>query len=238
MRLLAIGDIHGQLERLNRLLARVRPRPDDQVVLLGDYIDRGPDAKGVIDALLKLRGAAPRTVFLRGNHEQMLLDSLFELGIMSDWKPLRAYAGSPDLSLSTDRFLFEMNGGLATLLSYVGAAPQPFADRESAYRMIPRRHVDFLKQTALYYRYRNFLFVHAGINARDPLGERQGPYDLLWRRRVDPCRIGAQAVTVVHGHTPCREPLFTEREINLDTGAGHGRLLSCCDLLTGKVWQA
>jgi serine/threonine protein phosphatase 1 len=75
-RLLAIGDLHGSRRPLARLLEQVAPTADDQLVFLGDYIDRGPDSAGLIDDLLELRTRFPRTVFLRGNHEQMLLDVL------------------------------------------------------------------------------------------------------------------------------------------------------------------
>jgi serine/threonine protein phosphatase 1 len=95
-RLLAIGDIHGCLDQLRELLARVVPTPHDQLVFLGDYVDRGPDSAGVVEVLLTLRDQLPRTVFLRGNHEQMLLDVL---------------AGG-------DPAIFLLNGGEQTIASY------------------------------------------------------------------------------------------------------------------------
>lgn len=95
-RLLAIGDIHGCLTQLRTLLDQVAPTVQDQLVFLGDYVDRGPDSAGVIDTLLTLRAQLPRTVFLRGNHEQMLLDVL---------------AGD-------DPAIFLLNGGEQTITSY------------------------------------------------------------------------------------------------------------------------
>jgi serine/threonine protein phosphatase 1 len=95
-RLLAIGDIHGCLEQLVSLFGQVAPTPDDQVVFLGDYVDRGPDSAGVLDFLLTFREQHPRTVFLRGNHEQMFLEFL-EGG---------------------DSTAFLINGGTKTLHSY------------------------------------------------------------------------------------------------------------------------
>jgi serine/threonine protein phosphatase 1 len=73
-RLLAIGDIHGCRNQLVDLLTKVNPRPADQLVFLGDYIDRGPDARGVIDELLSFRQHHPHSIFLKGNHEAMFLD--------------------------------------------------------------------------------------------------------------------------------------------------------------------
>jgi len=108
-RLLAIGDIHGCLEPLQRLLAMVAPTTEDQLVFLGDYIDRGPESAAVVDHLLALRAEQPQTVFLRGNHEQMLLDFL---------------AGD-------DPTMFLLNGGSRTLASYQvrGAWPLPAPHR-------------------------------------------------------------------------------------------------------------
>lgn len=95
-RLLAVGDIHGCLDPLRQLLAKVAPGPEDQVVFLGDYIDRGPDSRGVIDYLLEFRARWPQTVFLKGNHEAMLLDYL---------------AGR-------ERLRYLLNGGESTLYNY------------------------------------------------------------------------------------------------------------------------
>ncbi len=104
-RLLAIGDIHGCRRPLQALLDQVKPTVDDTLVFLGDYIDRGPDSAGVITDLLELRARLPHCVFLRGNHEQMLLDLL---------------AGA-------DGTTFLLNGGGRTIASYEarGAWPPP-----------------------------------------------------------------------------------------------------------------
>jgi serine/threonine protein phosphatase 1 len=108
----AIGDIHGCLDPLRRLLDEIRPAADDQVVFLGDYIDRGPDSKGVIEHLLTLRG---RYTFLMGNHERMFLDFL----------------------QGKDRTLFLYNGGTATLESYGGASTIPATHLAFLNRLLP-----------------------------------------------------------------------------------------------------
>lgn len=95
-RLLAVGDIHGCLDPLERLMDRVRPRPADRVVFLGDYIDRGPDGRGVIEYLIAFSRRFPKSVFLKGNHEEMFLNFL---------------AGKGQL-------LYLANGGGTTLESY------------------------------------------------------------------------------------------------------------------------
>ncbi|MCM2264320.1 MAG: serine/threonine protein phosphatase [Desulfuromonadales bacterium] len=115
-RLLAFGDIHGCRRPLAALLEQVAPTADDQLVFLGDYIDRGPDSAGVIDDLLELRARFPRTVYLRGNHEQMLIEVLA--------------GGNPAT------FLF--NGGKKTIASYRarGAWP-PSADHLEFFEQLP-----------------------------------------------------------------------------------------------------
>ena len=95
-RLLAVGDIHGCLDLLQQLMQQIVPCADDQVIFLGDYIDRGPDSRGVIDYLLNFRQRCPQTVFLKGNHEAMLLDFL---------------AGH-------ERLRYLLNGGETTLYGY------------------------------------------------------------------------------------------------------------------------
>ncbi len=107
-RLLAVGDIHGCRELLEQLMEKVGPTQDDQVVFLGDYIDRGPDSAGVIDDLIDFGARFPRTVFLKGNHEAMFLDYL------ADRDPLS----------------FLINGGENTLESYGGEDAVPCAHRD------------------------------------------------------------------------------------------------------------
>lgn len=109
-RLLAIGDIHGCHDQLAALLAKVKPQPSDRLVFLGDYIDRGPRSKEVVELVLSLRQRCPDTIFLKGNHEAMLEDYL----------------------VRGERLQFLRNGGDATLASYgaAGAAEIPQAHRD------------------------------------------------------------------------------------------------------------
>jgi serine/threonine protein phosphatase 1 len=116
-RLLAVGDIHGCREALRELLDRVAPTEHDQLVFLGDYIDRGPDSAGVVGDLLALRERLPGTVFLRGNHEQLLLEVL---------------AGANPLN-------FLLNGGGPTIASYRkgGGWPPPFEHQAFFASLLP-----------------------------------------------------------------------------------------------------
>ncbi|TLM65433.1 MAG: serine/threonine protein phosphatase [Deltaproteobacteria bacterium] len=119
-RLLAVGDIHGCRRQLKTLLDLVAPTADDQLVFLGDYIDRGPDSAGVIDDLIELRERLPNTVLLRGNHEQMLLDVL----------------------QGADPTTFLVNGGGRTMAGYRGRGQWPPPPEHLAfYRQLPVCHI-------------------------------------------------------------------------------------------------
>jgi serine/threonine protein phosphatase 1 len=225
-RLIAIGDIHGHLDKLNRLLAQVHATPEDQLVFLGDYIDRGPESMGVIERLLELQEEFPLAVFLRGNHEQLFIDSMINAEITTGHR-LR------DLSLEyendvhvSDLEIFLANGGRETLASY---GIQNISDG------IPENHITFLEETKLWWRYDQFIFVHAGLKSGVPL-EDQDPYNLLWLRR----HAGDHDCDIqVVGHTPTKGyPYFGLGLYNLDTGAGYSGPLTACDVLTKQVWQA
>lgn len=110
-RLLAVGDIHGCLDQLKTLMARVVPTPGDQVIFLGDYVDRGPFSAGVIDHLIEFSRIFPATLFLRGNHEQMFTDYLE----------------------GHDPTAFFMNGGLKTLHSYKRSGQWPVPSTHRAF---------------------------------------------------------------------------------------------------------
>ncbi len=110
-RLLAVGDIHGCLDQLNALMSQVAPTLGDQVIFLGDYVDRGPASSGVIDYLIEFGRALPSTVFLRGNHDQMFADYL------DGHEPT----------------IFLMNGGLKTLSSYQNNGQWPIPSPHRAF---------------------------------------------------------------------------------------------------------
>jgi serine/threonine protein phosphatase 1 len=230
-RLIAIGDIHGQLDKLNNLLNQIEPSDRDQFVFLGDYIDRGPASCGVIDRLIDFQSEFPEAVFLRGNHEQMMLDALQEHHperLPEYWSPLESVFG--------DRGNFEVwtqNGAWETLSSY-GVLKDKLASLFECWENIPQAHINFLLGARLYHRQAGFLFVHAGADEQQTLEDQAEV--LLWERHAPP---GTKEIHVV-GHVPCPEskPYFEEKRYNLDTGAGYGRFLTACDVLTKKYWQS
>ncbi len=221
----AIGDIHGELEKLNELLEILPLQPGDRLIFLGDYIDRGADAYGVVERLLEVQKQYP-CVFLLGNHESMLLDFL-------GWSD-PAYIGG-------DAFL--MNGGDRTLASY-GYFDRDKPDRASF--QFAKDHEDFYLSLQLYHREADYLFVHAGLD-RDALNQddvafalrRSRPEDLLWNRTTAelPHRLG---VTTIYGHTPSEDlsvrwnPPFS---IGIDTGAVYGGPLTAIRLPDERIFQ-
>jgi serine/threonine protein phosphatase 1 len=220
----AIGDIHGELERLKDLHGQVQryarevfPKRPVQFVHLGDLIDRGPDSCGVVDYLMGFEAEIlPRPITLRGNHEQMMIDAHDSFD--ADSAAWQQWAG---------------NGGEETLASYDGR-PVRVLERHLAWmRSLPTLHE--AEEAGL-------VFVHAGIDPdRFPAcGERVH----MWTRRrefLDPRQWTAPALErrrVVHGHTPTRDsfPETAEggRRLNIDTGAVYGGRLTAVLLRAGE----
>jgi serine/threonine protein phosphatase 1 len=192
----AIGDIHGSLAKLRRLMtaceAHAAGRPM-MMVFLGDYIDRGPQSRGVVDYLLALQAQhGERVVALMGNHEAMALAAIDGSG------PTR---------------LWFAQGGLATLESYGVARPEE----------LPREHVDWLRSLRLSYDDGRRFFVHAGVDPSTPL-DAQDEQTLLWIREPFLSHRGDYGRLIVHGHTPVEGgvPDLRDNRLNLDTAAVFG----------------
>jgi serine/threonine protein phosphatase 1 len=210
MRYLAIGDVHGCARALATLLAAVAPRPDDLVVTLGDYVDRGPDSRGVIDQLLALRRSC-RLVALRGNHEEMMLEARRCVGL--GW---------------------QMAGGRATLASYAARPGQPGSPDD-----VPAAHWDFLANGLRdWYEIDTHFFVHANAYPDVPLDE-QPTYMLLWEA-LEESRPHESGKVMVCGHTQQRSglPLNLGHAVCIDTWAYGQGWLTCLDVKTDRLWQA
>jgi len=213
-RLYAIGDVHGRLDLLadmhRRIEAEIEQEPpaDWRVIHLGDYVDRGPDSKGVIDFLIEARGRDPRYLMLAGNHDTSFLDFL--------------KVPDPD-------GLFMGNGGIQTAQSYGVTIPGGsawFGKSAAALRQghaalveaVPRSHVDFLRSLPFSKVFGDFFFCHAGIRPGIAL-EQQSPRDLIWIRDVFHNHAGLYPKIVVHGHTPVPEAEVMANRVNVDTMA-------------------
>jgi serine/threonine protein phosphatase 1 len=215
MRTYVIGDIHGCLNELVRLLDFLPLEPCDNLVFLGDYIDRGPDSKAVVSHLIHRRDAGgAEMIFLKGNHEDMFL----------------SYMGFP--GKHGDMFLY--NGGAATLASY-GAAPNHASP--DILLLMPPAHLRFFSELRTYHTTGDFLSVHAGINPGKPL-EQQEEEEMLWIRDDFILNRHDLPYTVLFGHTPQEEVLFhLPYKIGLDTGLVYGNRLSCLELEEKVLFQ-
>lgn len=216
--LYAIGDIHGHSRLLQALLEPARQEAADGgpviVVGLGDYVDRGPDTPGVVDQLLDI-AAAPgvQAHFLRGNHDQLLLDFLADHTLGPYWQRV---------------------GGQQTLQSY-GVEPPDSPEAMDDWRdardrfaaSLPPGHLDFYRGLAFSFTWGDYFFAHAGAQPGVPL-EQQTAQDLMWIRKVFLDDDRPFDRIVVHGHTPAEEAHADHRRIGLDTGAYMTGVLSAC----------
>ena len=214
-RTIAIGDIHGCPDALAALIDAVAPGRDDTVVTLGDYIDRGPDSRGVLDQLVALAGRC-RLVPLLGNHEEVLLDALRDTAHLRRWLTL---------------------GGADTLRSYGWV---PGGPRRALADWFPRPHREFLAGCRDYHETPTHLFVHAGYVPELPPAE-QPALALRWRvtdaATAAPHHSGKVAVV---GHTPQQsgDVLDLGFLICIDTNCARGGWLAALDVGSGEVWQA
>jgi calcineurin-like phosphoesterase family protein len=232
MKTFVVGDIHGRGAQLYNLLEILPQDAADTLVFLGDLIDRGLDAPGCVDQVLKLHRENPdRVICLRGNHEQMLLD--FIDGIADIW-------------------VTPVTGGMRTFEQYTGQALNVSSEEEidEARRTIstsvPAEHLEFFRQMPFYYEDDFAIYVHAGLDQGKHPSE-SSPQSLLWLRDMDfyknyygkPC---------VFGHTPTpflplrgrlgRHGIYIfHSAIGLDTGYNHQSPLSCLSLPDFALYQ-
>jgi len=170
-RVIAIGDVHGCCNTFRKMVLDViNVQKSDVLYCLGDYIDRGPDSKGVIDFIMELRAKGYTLHTLRGNHEQLMMDSLKRREMSYAWMD---------------------NGGDTTLKSFGAVTYDDLAPEYKA----------FFEQTELYSIYERYIFVHAGLNFKNP-----DPFEdidsMLWIRNfeIDNEILGNRIL--IHGHTP------------------------------------
>mgnify|MGYP000273849587 FL=1 len=231
--LYAIGDIHGQLAQLVEAIDWIEKDggPAAPIVFLGDYIDRGPDSRGVLDLLIQGRDAGRNWTFLKGNHDRM-----FEWFLQT---PSRA-----DPHLFTDlSWLHERLGGQDTLRSYgldFSARRRLSAVHDEALRAVPKAHLDFLEGCPLTFETEDLFFCHAGIRPGVALCD-QNEEDLLWIREKFLDFDGRHPKIIVHGHSPIEQACHYGNRVNLDSGAGYGQPLTAavfeelrCSILTAQ----
>jgi serine/threonine protein phosphatase 1 len=218
-RIYAVGDIHGRLDLLSRVVGRIRadlserPHPRPLLIFLGDYVDRGPQTRGVLETLIGLQESDLPTGFMLGNHDRYVQD----------------YIRAPDWYDRTYHWLSESFGGASTLASYgvTGVDPMRPAEARDAFAAVfPARHLAFLDSCMLWIRRGGYLFVHAGIRPGVPLAA-QDPEDLVWIREPFLLSRADFGFKVVHGHTIVRTVEHHPNRIAIDTGAVRTGMLSC-----------
>jgi serine/threonine protein phosphatase 1 len=215
-RIYAVGDIHGRADLLSDLFKRIdddlrtRPIADSIQIFLGDYIDRGPNSRQVIELLIA-REQRCDVLFLKGNHEDYALQFLSDPTLLPEWQNI---------------------GGFNTLLSY-GVMTRDRDDPKSQHKVwialrqaMPNSHCRFIQGLALSFTCGDFFFVHAGARPGIPL-QRQSQRDLLWIRDDFLLYEGDFGMIVVHGHTPMYKPDIRSNRINIDTGAYATGRLTC-----------
>ena len=219
----AVGDIHGcssLLKKIHRkiLIKSEKVMGNKILIYLGDYIDRGSKVKETIDTIINFKPKNIKCIFLRGNHDQMLLD----------------FVNNKRNSLE----VWLYNGGVTTLKSYCGStianklnnsSSREQSIRETLVKSLPSDHLKFFIDLQFSYIWKDYFFVHAGIDPNRPL-DNQRKIDMIWTR--SPEFLASDQYfekMIVHGHTPNENVEEKSNRINLDTGAVYPELgkLSC-----------
>lgn len=215
-RTIAIGDIHGCAQALGSLLEVIEPERDDVIISVGDYVNRGPDTRGVIERLIALEGHCT-LVPLLGNHDQMLLDALAgQAQAFSIWMRM---------------------GGGSTLLSY-GASPGGVTRNELG--RIPAEHVAFLKRCRAFLETESHIFLHAKYDPQLPM-DRQPDWLLRWetlRDGIPTPHISGKPVIAGHTSQKDGEMLDAGHLVCIDTYCHGGGWLTAIEAHTHQVWQA
>ena len=231
MRIYAVGDVHGCRDQLSDVFARIdidlatRPCSDYRIVLLGDYVDRGPDSPGVLDDLIARRKWDHKLICLCGNHDKCFSEFLVghRTSGANEW--LRW-------------------GGVETLAAYWVPAQKHIVPgdkeyarlRQAALAAVPQLHREFLAALPNSIQLGGYFFVHAGIRPDVPLDE-QNPVDLLWIRGPFLDSAADHGAVIVHGHTPCPEGVDVQlNRIGIDTMAYETGVLTCLVLEEHARW--
>lgn len=210
MRTFAIGDVHGMSGNLDALMAVLNPTPDDTVVFLGDYVDRGPDSKGVLDRLIAWSQQL-QMVCLRGNHEIMMLNARNGRDDLRSWQAV---------------------GGTQALASYG-------IDGRATLDSVPDEHWTFIEERCGdYFETDTHIFVHANLAPDLPLADQSELY-LFWEFLERPIHHESGKI-VICGHSSQRGglPLAWRSTICIDTHAYGGGWLTGLNVDTGEYWQA
>lgn len=229
-RILAISDIHGCYEEFTELLDICAYDPlKDQLVLVGDYMDRGPKSRQVLEKIICL--SEEGAIVLRGNHCQMFLN----------WLHLQEEE-------HCERYF--RNGGLETVQSYVGEEwfrEGSVSDRIQAAKLFIkdhyRHHIEFLESTKYWHEIGKYIFIHAGIDPKLADWRETDPHDMIWIRENFLAHPHPYDRTFIHGHTPSQylhdihDIYFGENKIGIDGACAYGGQLNCLEIQDGSFRQ-
>ena len=221
MNIFAIGDIHGCIKQLVSLQNKIFNCPEykkdeDLFLYLGDYIDRGPNSKNVINNILELQKEGTKSFFIMGNHEQIMIDFLFnKINNLRYWLELGADKTFRSYDIEVDEFIKD------------GFEDEDIDKLRNFFlNKINTQHMQFFKNLKLFYDLGKYFFVHAGVNPDKPLSE-QNKKDFLWSRseKFFDENFKFEKI-IVHGHTPEKEVVSLPYRINIDTGCFFSGILS------------
>ena len=221
----AIGDIHGEIGRLNALLDALPRQKGDITLFIGDYIDRGPDTAGVVRRVLAEYDAAPEdTVLLWGNHEDMAASR---------------YGIAAPSQLEYDPYDWYRNGGIEALESFGLVKPEMFAAPcpDDLARLFPLLQVYWRPPADRFPDLANYIYVHAGVMPGITPEKSSGEV-MLWIREDFLDNVDTTGRVVIHGHTPFRNVRVLPDKIGIDTGAAYGGLLTALQMPERRVYQA
>ena len=244
MTLYAIGDIHGQMDMLVHALGLIKAEggSDAEIVFVGDYTDRGPQSRAVIEYLIQEKEAGRPWVCLKGNHDRLFSRFIREVRI-----------DDPAIK-SGNTWLHNRLGGPMTLASYLNTTPIAFDAISDAFggprsnnagledlvaaaqHDVPSEHIDILDSLPLTYETDTHLFVHAGIRPRVAL-ENQTEDDLIWIREPFFAQTAPFEKIIIHGHTAYDQPTDFGNRIGIDGGAGYFRPLVPIVLDGVEAWK-
>ncbi len=225
VRIYAVGDVHGRVDLLNRLYGLIEadrvqnPVANSVEVFLGDYVDRGPSSRQVLDWFVSGPNSSSKRVTLQGNHELFLMEFLNNAGVGASWGQY---------------------GGLETLHSYGLNLRMPLDEekwealREGLVAVMPASHLQFMRSCKLFSIMGGYYFAHAGVNPSIALND-QVADDLLWIREPFLSHGKSLGKIIVHGHTPVEAPEVEVHRIGIDTGAYVTGRLTCAVLEADSI---
>jgi serine/threonine protein phosphatase 1 len=231
MRIYAVGDIHGRLDLLDRLLDLIQSDSETHgaarkhLVFLGDYIDRGSESRGAVSRLISEPPPGFSRVCLKGNHEAMLLAFLEDPGANANW----LHNGGKEALLS-----YGVDPGIVHDALFLGRAG--LAEANAAFRaLLPDDHLLFYRGLETCFRSGGYFFAHAGVRPGVAL-DSQDESDLIWIRGDFLRHPGDFGAVVVHGHTPAHAPEDLHNRIGIDTLAFRTDTLTAVALEGSRRW--